>query len=63
MKSLDPQIKEPIGQAKPFDRQKVTESTFSINCFNEMLRATVALNILAPSICNLILFSFAMIDT
>ena len=39
MKSLDPQIKEPIGQAKPFDKQKVTESTFSINCFNEMLRA------------------------
>src|SRR4029450_392853 len=51
MTSREPQISEPTGAPRPFDRQKVTESTWRVNSSAGRLRATAALKIRAPSRC------------
>ena len=50
-----PAIREPEGQDNPFDKQKDTLSDSETSFSTDILSFTDALNMRAPSICNLIL--------
>ena len=59
MNSFDPASIDPMGQHRPFDKQKVTLSQYYVISFTSTFKAVAALNSLAPSKCTGRLFYFA----